>query len=224
LPPARLTSKAATLKLFPGVRPQGLTGGASWYDYQIVHSSRLAIAVAEAADANGAVLVNHAEAIGALKQDSHASPSATAGRLLGMRIRDVLSGAEADVRAAITINAGGSRAGEVAKMFGVPDAAAEVPLVLAMNLVTSKRASDMALAGVSTSGRMLTLTPWHGRALVGTMQRDELATGPDETLTDADVDRAIAEGNSAFPALKATRADVTLVHRGIVPASRRTSG
>src|SRR5689334_8893588 len=45
LPPARLTSKAATLKLFPGVRPQGLTGGASWYDYQIVHSSRLAIAV-----------------------------------------------------------------------------------------------------------------------------------------------------------------------------------
>src|SRR6516165_8843692 len=51
LPPPRLTSRAATLKLFPGVPQSGLTGGASWYDYQIVHSSRLAIAVAEAADA-----------------------------------------------------------------------------------------------------------------------------------------------------------------------------
>ncbi|HYT77113.1 MAG TPA: FAD-dependent oxidoreductase, partial [Vicinamibacterales bacterium] len=44
LPPPRLTSRAATLKLFPGIQQQGLTGGANWYDYQIVHSNRLAIA------------------------------------------------------------------------------------------------------------------------------------------------------------------------------------
>ena len=62
LPPARLTSRAATLKLFPGVRQDGLTGGANWYDYQIVHTNRLAIAFAEGADARGARLVNYAEA------------------------------------------------------------------------------------------------------------------------------------------------------------------
>jgi glycerol-3-phosphate dehydrogenase len=169
LPPPRLTSRAATLKLFHGIRADGLTGGASWYDYQIVYSSRLAIAVAEAADALGASVINYAEAIGALKQGS---------RVTGMRVRDVLTGAEADVHAAVTLNTAGSRAGEIARMFGVTGAGADVPLVLAMNLVTSKPASDMALAGVSSSGRMLTLTPWHGRALVGTMQRNEFASGP----------------------------------------------
>ena len=225
LPPPRLTSRAATLKLFHGIAPAGLTGGASWYDYQIVYSSRLAIAVAEAADALGAVLMNHARAIGPLKNGS---------RVTGMRVRDALSGTEADVRATLTINAAGPRAGELAKMFGVTGANADVPLVLAMNLMTSKRASDMALAAPTVSlaagplrakaGRMLTLTPWHGRALVGTMQRDELANGPDTDVTSADVDRAIADANSAFPALKVTRDDITLVHRANVPAERGSGG
>ena len=47
LPPAKLASRAATLKLFPGVRQDQLTGGANWYNYQIVHTNRLAIAFAE---------------------------------------------------------------------------------------------------------------------------------------------------------------------------------
>jgi glycerol-3-phosphate dehydrogenase len=93
-----------------------------------------------------------------------------------------------------------------------------------MNLVTSKPASDMALAGASSSGRMLTLTPWHGRALVGTMQGDRFANGPDAAVTDADIERAIAEANAAFPALTLTRADVTLVHRANVPAERGKAG
>ncbi len=215
LPPPRLTSRAATLKLLPGVRPEGLTGGASWYDYQIVHSSRLAIAVAEAADAQGAVLVNHVQAVGAVKDGA---------RVAGMRVRDALSGAELDVAASLTINAAGARTGDVARMFGVAGAAADVPLVLAMNLVTTKPASDMALAGLSPTKRMLTLTPWHGRALVGTMQRDEFANGPDALLTAADVARAIDEANGAFPALKLTRDDVTLVHRAHVPAERGRGG
>src|SRR5205823_12418769 len=62
LPPPRLTFRAATLKLFPGVRADGLTGGAMWYDYQIVETSRLATAFAETADARGARLANYAEA------------------------------------------------------------------------------------------------------------------------------------------------------------------
>src|SRR5450830_918292 len=70
LPIPRLISRAATLKLFPGVRQDGLTGGANWYDYQIVHTNRLAIAFAAGADARGARLVNYAEALSALRDAS----------------------------------------------------------------------------------------------------------------------------------------------------------
>jgi len=34
LPAPRLISKAATLRLFPGIRQNGLTGAAQWYDYR----------------------------------------------------------------------------------------------------------------------------------------------------------------------------------------------
>jgi len=210
LPPPRLTSRAATLKLFPGVPQEGLTGGANWYDYQIVHTSRLAIAAAEAADARGARLVNYATAIAALKD---------AGRVAGMRVRDALSGAELDARARITINAAGAHAGPVMRMFG---ADRDVPLVGAMNLVTSKRASDIALAGKAGSV-MLTLVPWHGRALVGTGQLRALAQ-PGSAPTAEDVDAFIADANAAFPALRLTRGDVTLVHYANVPAERGPRG
>src|SRR5262245_7089193 len=110
LPPAKLVSRAATLKLFPGVRQDALTGGANWYDYQIVHANRLTMAFAEGAEARGATLVNYAAAIAPLKDGT---------RIAGMRVRDASTGAEADVRARLTINAAGARAGEVMKQFGV---------------------------------------------------------------------------------------------------------
>lgn len=213
LPPARLTSRAATLKLFPGVKPEGLTGGANWYDYQIVHTNRLTIAFAAGADARGARLVNYAQAVSAIREN---------GRIAGMRVRDALTGAEIDARARITINAAGAYVGDVMKMFGV---AREVPLTRAMNLVTSKPASDIALAAPSPrSGRMLTLVPWHGRALVGTAQSDAFKTPADLAVTESDIEAFIADANAAFPALHLTRQDVTLVHRGIVPARRGSRG
>jgi glycerol-3-phosphate dehydrogenase len=231
LPRARLTSRAATLKLFPGVRPDGLTGGANWYDYQIVHTNRLAIAFAEGADARGARLVNYAQAMSALRDGDG---------IAGMRVRDVLTGADTDVRARVTINAAGARVADVMKMFGVKR---DVPLVKAMNLVTSKPASDIALAapafakppsqqlrrpgasaGRPATAHMLTLVPWHGRALIGTAQSLDVKQPGDLSVTPAEIDAFIVEANYAFPALNLTRADITLVHRGLVPATHGKNG
>jgi glycerol-3-phosphate dehydrogenase len=100
----------------------------------------------------------------------------------------------------------------------------DVPLAKAMNLVTSKPASDIALAAPGRSGRMLTLTPWHGRALVGTWHSDDFKQPADAAPTSPEIDTFIDEANAAFPALKLTRADVTLVHRGIVPARKGPGG
>jgi glycerol-3-phosphate dehydrogenase len=197
-----------------------------------VHTNRLAIAFAEGADARGARLVNYAEAVSALK-DSAASakapspelrrPGASAPRaaIAGMRVRDVFTGGEIDVRARMTINAAGARAADVMRMFGVNR---DVPLVKAVNLVTSRPASDMALAAPGRGGRMLTLVPWQGRALVGTAQSEGFAPAGDLTVTAAEIDAFIADANAAFPALKLTRDEITLVHRGLVPAARGQHG
>jgi glycerol-3-phosphate dehydrogenase len=133
----------------------------------------------------------------------------------------VLTGAEIDVHSRMTINAAGARAGDVMKMFGVHR---DVPLVKAMNLVTSKPANDIALAGPSRTGAMLTLVPWHGRALIGTAQSDDFKQPGDLGVTPGEIDAFIAEANYAFPALNLTRDDITLVHRGLVPAKQSRNG
>jgi glycerol-3-phosphate dehydrogenase len=142
-------------------------------------------------------------------------------RIGGMRVRDRLTGREIDVRAAATVNAAGGAAGPVMRMFGVAD---DVPVLKAMNLVTSKRASDMALAAPGADGRMLTLVPWRGHALVGTSHSEGLVQPHDTSVTAAEVDAFITRANEAFPALTLTRADVTLVHRGAVPAKTGADG
>jgi glycerol-3-phosphate dehydrogenase len=209
LPTPRLVSRAATLRLFAGVRPDRLTGGAQWYDYQMVEADRLTLAFAAAADRAGADLVNHAEAIAAIKNN---------GRLGGITARDRIDGRMVTIRARIVVNAAGARAGEVMRLFGVTR---PFPLLKAMNLVTSKPASDMALAAPGPGGRMLTLVPWRGRALVGTSQSSSLAQPDDLAVRRSEVDSFIAEVNHAFPALALSAEDVTLVHRGIVPAVQR---
>ncbi len=206
LPTPRLVSKAATLRLFAGVRPNNLTGGAQWYDYQMVEADRLTLAFASAADRAGADLVNYAEAVEALKDD---------GRITGIAIRDGLSGDTTTIRARVTINAAGSRAGEIMRLFGVER---PFPLVKAMNLVTSKPASDMALGAPAPDGRMLTMVPWRGRALVGTSQSAAFVQPGDTAVHASEIDAFLADVNHAFPALRLSRSDITLVHRGIVPA------
>ena len=212
LPAGRLLSRTATLKLFPGVREHRLTGGAQWYDHQMVENDRMTFSVAAAADRAGADLATYVEARSALRQG---------GRIVGISAHDTLTGNPFDVLARVTVNAAGARAGEVMRMFGVPS---PFPLVKVMNLVTSKRAADIALAAAEPSGRMLTLVPWRGRVIVGTSQSSAEASPRDREVTAPEVEQFIRDANHAFPALKLTLDDVTLVHCGLVPARTRRDG
>ena len=72
-------SKAATLKLFAGIRSNGLTGGAQWYDYQMVEADRLTLAFAAAADRAGADLANYIEAVDVVRDGAS---------IAGMIVRD----------------------------------------------------------------------------------------------------------------------------------------
>ena len=207
LPLPRLLSRVATMKLFPGIRPDSLTGGAQWYDYQMVENDRLTFAFAAGAERAGAELATYAAAVAALTSES---------RVVGMRVRDALDGTEVDVSAATVVNAAGAAAGPVARLLGVARA---FPLVKAMNLVTARPATDMALAAAGPGGRMLTLVPWRGRAIVGTSQSAQaVTTAVDDHVEAAEIEEFIGQANHAFPALGLTLPDVTLVHRGWVPA------
>ncbi len=212
LPGGRLVSRADAAQRFPGLRRQGLTAAAVWHDYITVESDRLTFSFALAADEHGATLVNHTRATSLL---------ADGRRVIGVRARDGQSGRELDVAARITVNATGASVDRLLTPLGI---ATGLPHVKAMNLVTSRSAGDEALAGRGLSGRTLFLVPWRGRALAGTWESTEVGSADAPDVAINEVEAFIRELNHAFPTLDLRQEDVTLVHRGVVPAVRTSDG
>jgi glycerol-3-phosphate dehydrogenase len=204
LPRAKLESAAATKRLFPGVSERGLSGGAVWYDYQIRHPDRLTWTVALAAREAGARLMNYVEALG---------PAGSGAP--GVGVRDLLTGENGIVAAKVTIVAAGSQVGTVLSAFGIQGAP---PLLRAMNVLLDRPARDIATAAPAPSGRMLTAVPWQGYVLIGTHQSAEPVAATETSPPPEAIDAFLADANAAFPRLSAKRADIRLIHYGLVPA------
>ena len=214
LPGGRVVSRSHAVQRFPGLRRQGLTGAAVFFDYLMTEPDRLVFSFALAAAGNGAVLANHVEALSPLLD------AAGGRRVVGVRARDMLSARTLEIASRVTVNATGSAVDRLLKPLG---AVTGIPMLKAMNLVTTRDAGDEALGGLSPSGRNLFLVPWRDRALFGTWEGDRVCDPDDAGVAESDVAAFIVELNQAFPALDLTRADVTLVHHGVVPAAVRGS-
>jgi glycerol-3-phosphate dehydrogenase len=206
LPPARFIGRDEMRRLFPGVRTDGLSGGAMWHDYQAVHPNRMNWAVALAAREAGARLFNYVEASG---------PVIDGGRVAGARVRDRETGDEFEVAARVTLIAAGEGAGVLMERCGLPGGP---PLVRAMNLLLDRPAREIALAAPGRSGRMLTAVPWAGHTLVGTFQSATAIESADPEPPCGFVGEMLDEVNTAFPFLDARQGDVRVVHHGLTPA------
>lgn len=212
LPPGRVISRSEAIDGFPELGRQGMTGAAVWYDYVTTDADRLTLAFAVAASDNGAVLANHMEAMG---------PLVDRRRVVGIRANDAETGRDIEVSARVTVNATGAAVDGLLAPLHAPTG---MPLLKALNLVTRRAAGPAALGGRAASGRNLFLVPWRGRALFGTWESPRRHKAGDTSVSSDEIASFIAELNEAFPSLGLTRADVTLVHRGLVPAIAGTNG
>jgi glycerol-3-phosphate dehydrogenase len=206
VPRGRVVSRAEAALRYPGLRHRHATGAAVWHDYVTLESDRLTFSVAVAADEHGAVLANHVDAAALLLEGK---------TVAGVRARDVETGREFEVAARLVVNATGSSVDRLLTPLGI---ATRMPLLKALNLVTRRDAGDEALGARSPSGRHFFLVPWRGHALLGTWESETPVEPGATDVTSPEVESFVRELNQAFPALDLTTADVTLVHRGVVPA------
>ena len=206
LPAGRIVAGAECRALFDGAI-RTVASAAMWHDYQTVDGDRLTLAFAKGAAAHGAVLANYIEATGPLKSGP---------QFAGVNARDTLTGQTFQIRARILVNAGGPWA---ATLFDRSGARTRWPLLKAMNLVTLRPARKAALVGATRAGRALVMLPWQDRTIIGTSESSELRQPDDQDARRDEVAAFLAEINETFPALGLKQDDVTLVHRGIVPAA-----
>lgn len=175
---SRLLSREETLRRLPGIRAEGLRGSVMYYDGQF-DDSRMNVALVRTAEANGAVVLNHAEVRALL-----GGP----GRVTGARFEDRVGSGSYEVEAQVVINATGPFADEI-RMLDDPSAekiltaSSGTHIVLAGNLL----AGDTGMLLPRTDdGRVLFLLPWQGHTLVGTTDNPATAeaypTAPTEDI------------------------------------------
>lgn len=212
LPPGQVLSDSEAVARFPELNREGRAGAAVWYDYTAPESDRLTFAWALGAHEQGATLANYVEALELV---------ADGQRVGGVRAVDHRGGGEIQISARVTVNATGGR---VDRLLAPNGLSTRMPLLKALNLVTRRTAGETAVGGRAASGRHFFLVPWRNRALFGTWESARQDALAHADPTDAEVVSFIAELNQAFPTLRLDRDDVTLVHRGLVPAADMGNG
>jgi glycerol-3-phosphate dehydrogenase len=213
LPNGRILSRDECLHLNPLIAPEGVTGGALWYDYQMHNTDRMTFAFVKSAAARGAVTANYVEAAGlALER----------GRVVAVQAADVFTGTRFDIRARAVVNAAGAWAGAFVHRFGLTGAQAP-PLSRAMNLVMRELPVRQGCGG-RARGRFLFLVPWRGVTMAGT-SHDAPGAGLEALrVTRRDVAAFLDDVNAAFPRARVTAEDVQLVHRGLLPMAAAARG
>lgn len=157
---SRGLSVKETIKRIPTLTTDSLRGGILYLDAAF-DDSRMGIALARAAAAHGAVLLNYMKVSGFNKSQ---------GKICGVRLCEQFDGSEFEVRSRVVVNATGVFSDVVSEM----DFAREQKLLAlsqGTHLVLPKRflPNDVALMIPKTAdGRVLFALPWHNRVLAGT--------------------------------------------------------
>lgn len=220
LPNGRLVSRAECLRIAPGIEQAGLTGGAVFYDAQVLNSERLALAVVRSAVAAGAQAANHMRVVGLLEEG---------GRVIGAEAEDRLTGRTWQIKSKVTLGCAGPWTGRVAtKKSSAPKCYENLRAIALVTrdlfggmglAVPSRRAHTDSKELVSKGYRNLFVTSWCGLSLVGTFYAD-YDGDPDNLSVSPEVIRGyIEEFNEAYPAAGLTYEDVRFTFMGLQPKS-----
>ncbi len=216
IPACRLVSREECLRLAPGLREEGVTGGAVWHDGQMYHSERLTLAFVRSADEAGAAVANYVRVTGFLRDGS---------RITGVTAQDVLTGVACDIRARMVLNTSGPWVDRVLQPLNGHAGTRPTRFVRAMNLVTRPLSPKVSLAIESRSSAsrtpgLLFITPWRDRAIIGTLYSPYEGDPGQCRVTEEEIQAFLDEVNVSYPAPRLTRADVLGIHIGLLPAGR----
>uniref|UniRef100_A0ACD5YZ40 Uncharacterized protein n=1 Tax=Avena sativa TaxID=4498 RepID=A0ACD5YZ40_AVESA len=163
---SRYYSVEESVELFPTLArndgDRSLRGTVVYYDGQM-NDSRLNVGLACTSAVVGAAVLNYAEVVSLIKDES-------GERVIGARIRDTLSGKEFDTFAKVVVNASGAFCDSVRKMANDN----VVPMICpssGVHIVLPDYYSPEGMGLIvpkTKDGRVVFMLPWLGRTVAGT--------------------------------------------------------
>jgi glycerol-3-phosphate dehydrogenase len=199
----------ALLEAEPGLRSEGLLGGARYFDAQ-VDDARLVITTVIGAIEAGAAIANRTEATAI---DTSDWPGHR------VMVRDVEDGVEWPIDALAVVNATGPWVDETLRRTG-----ADLPGTLVPTRGTHIHIPQQRLGHTHAfifesplDGRVMFVLPWRDLTLIGTTDDFYEGAPEDVTPTAEDVRYLLASTNHLFPEAELTEADVLSAWAGLRP-------
>ena len=158
--PTTWLSRAETLARLPGIRPEGLRGGVSYWDGQF-DDALMAIALMQTAYALGATPINYVRCEGLRLQS---------GRIAAVRAVDAETGERFELATSCVFNAAGVWVDGVRRLAD-PGARKLVTVSQGSHLVVDREflpGSAALMIPKTRDGRVLFVIPWLGKLLIGT--------------------------------------------------------
>lgn len=202
------------LEAEPHLLPDGLKGGACYYD-AATDDARLTFVNALAASEAGAVVLNHASVHRLVIEE---------GKARGAVVVDHLSGQELIVRARAIVNATGPWSDEIRKLESQGEAAPSVRGSKGVHIAVPRErlGNRNALTLLSpVDGRVMFVLPAGKHAIIGTTETATRAHPAEVRASEADVEYLLASANAFFPQANLVRADVVSAWAGIRPLVAR---
>lgn len=204
------------VRLFPGIRREGLQGGCLYYDAQML-DNRIVVENVVSAGRFGAEVFNYAEVTNVLISQ---------GRVKGVCYRDPESQEIKTILCHSVVNATGAWSEQVAAMLpkGADESSCHLAPTKGVHIVVPKIADEAALVlHVPQDNRVFFVLPWDGNSLVGTT--DTFYSGsPEDVCVDAqDGDYLLRALNSYFPDSQLDKSSILSSFAGLRPLVARSS-
>ncbi len=218
IPMTSFMSRSDVQKRFPGIRTDGLTGGAVFADAQMYHPPRLVFEFIQSAARRGAQVANYVRANAFLRKGD---------RIHGVQATDRISGNRFEVCAKVVLNAAGPWSEDVLATddirlrdpgvysrdtYFVVDEAPQTDCALAIQ----GRSEDQG-AVINRGARHLFVVPWRGRGLIGVWHGVYRRSAAGITVDATEINRFLTEFNQSTKTLRIDRRDIRMVNAGLVP-------
>lgn len=200
----------ATRARFSGIATDGLSGATVFTDGQVEYAERLCVEVAVAAAGDGAEIRTKARVEESI---------VAAGRVCGVRYRDMISDTVHEVYAPVVLNVAGPW---IDRIFtrGAPPQPRLNGGTKGSHLIVDPfpgAPDDVVYYESKVDGRLVLVIPWMGRYMIGTTDL-RFDDDPDTARCDADeMTYLLGEVNALIPGAGLTSDDVLFTYSGVRP-------
>ena len=217
IPRHRMLSKDEISTEAPGLRQEGLKGGAAYFDAQITFAERLVLENIIAAKEAGAEVRNYSPVIGI---------NVAEGKVRGLQFVDIFSGRETEISARVVINASGPWVDRVLATVN-----REMPTFMGgtkgSHIIVGEFPGAPAAAfyvEAHKDGRPFFIIPWNGQYLIGTTDIRYEGDPGDVVASPDEIEYLLSETNRVFPSAKLSSTDIHYAYAGVRPLPKREKG